>query len=614
MRIKSLVLQVLLVFVGSISSLGTQFSEQDLKEKFPSVFTKLQTTNTTHNLSDYNTWTSFNLNDDLTLYWTINEYPRTISMILKSSFMGWFAIGFGSVFMHFADVLLVESVDNGKTFIVRDITTFIGIPLYNDTDLQGGTYDVLTSFCDNSGKYVTAYIERKLQTNDPYDKPIHSGYNPVIYAYNPDSMVLYYHGRLQRGVASIDFFQNATTLKLPQGPAFEYSALDNRRTFNFMLIHGISMFTIFHIFVPAGILVGRYHSGNWLALHEKLMKFAVSEAATVAIVTFFSTDSAATNAPVPEISLHATLVQILPFLLLFQAFMGICSQQKFLTKYSLYLRKLHKPFGYIIFLCSFGTSYTGLRVIVTQYSREAMWSILYWTISAIILLTFVLLGPLGWLKRFTGVYAKAKSISTEYTVDQFESLVKTGRQLILVNQSIYDIEDFVHPGPDVLSKLFGQDIARYFNGSDNFPDYKAHVHGRYAKLALEGLKIGVIAKSKETHNGNRFNRNPASLKRINEHIDEHIDKHIDPNEQTTFTLREFNSLAMERKWVKSGKDIFCLTEFESNHPGGEQVIRAAYGMDIADVLIGKQQLLEMDHVHSSRAFQQIQNYKIGIIV
>ncbi len=143
------------------------------------------------------------------LHWTIEA--DFIYFGLSAPTQGWLAIGWDptGAIMEGEDLLIGYIRD--KELFLQDYYANSSVNHANDVSL-GGRDDVLeASGSEAAGPPLQTTIEfrRKLETGDPFDRPITPGPHVVQLAYAPNDDFITYHGE-KRTVVSIDFFAGST--------------------------------------------------------------------------------------------------------------------------------------------------------------------------------------------------------------------------------------------------------------------------------------------------------------------------------------------------------------------------------------------------------------------
>lgn len=109
-----------------------------------------------------------------------NEY---IYIFMRAMTEGFVALGIQpGTMMREADII-IGFVKDGRVSIRDDYSANAFGPHSADTDLTGGTDDIIEYFGVEKEEYTTLEFKRKLNTGDKYDHPVAGGINKIIWAY-----------------------------------------------------------------------------------------------------------------------------------------------------------------------------------------------------------------------------------------------------------------------------------------------------------------------------------------------------------------------------------------------------------------------------------------------
>jgi Animal haem peroxidase/7 transmembrane sweet-taste receptor of 3 GCPR/DOMON domain len=157
------------------------------------------------------------------MWWTVDATRGVIDFEFQIFALGWFGVGFHRDeevhTMKGADIVLMRVLDNGDgsgTVEARDSFALdVGVPTL-DTDLAGGTDDVFDVAGEQGAGWSRVRFSRRLDTGDAdFDRPIRDGLTNVIFAYNPDTDELRYHGPTRNANNLINFYEGQELVELP---------------------------------------------------------------------------------------------------------------------------------------------------------------------------------------------------------------------------------------------------------------------------------------------------------------------------------------------------------------------------------------------------------------
>lgn len=133
------------------------------------------------------------------------------------------------------------------------------------------------------------------------------------------------------------------------------------------------------------------------------------------------------------------------------------------------------------------------------------------------------LGTLGILEYFHRRQAKKQDpfILPDgfMTEDEFEANIQRGRKLVILDDLVLDVEDFLprHPGGRWnIEHNIGKDVAKFFYGGyandgndiQNRENARSHVHSNFARKAVNGMAIARYCQFKSSSAICRIEPNP----------------------------------------------------------------------------------------------------------
>ncbi|CAJ0900786.1 1422_t:CDS:10 [Entrophospora sp. SA101] len=210
------------------------------------------------NAPDYPSSNYLRLSDVYEIRWKIVGDGNTghLQLLLTMlSVNSWFGLGFNSIDngMLGADFIVLRNSNDGQNIEVGNYKSAGYQPPMKDVNNQ--YVEVLNQKFVNFTTQVE--LRRPLIASDT--KPINDKLTTMIYAWNPGSNVISYHGG-NRGSIKVNFF-TATIL--------QQSESKNHLT---RLLHGLAMFVIWAILFPISVFIVRYwkHTDKYLFQHRNL--------------------------------------------------------------------------------------------------------------------------------------------------------------------------------------------------------------------------------------------------------------------------------------------------------------------------------------------------------
>ncbi len=140
-----------------------------------------------------------------------------------------------------------------------------------------------------------------------------------------------------------------------------------------------------------------------------------------------------------------------------------------------------------------------------KYNKDYLpWIILHLVLYALILGSLEYFHRKAAKKEVNFPKSAKKIISTE----QFEAELVKGRNLVLLDDMVLDIDSYMyqHPGGKfVLERNVGRDISKFFYGAfvfENTGGRRPHLHSNFARKAVHSLIIGHLWQKAKTTKGN----------------------------------------------------------------------------------------------------------------
>ncbi|CAI2386100.1 unnamed protein product [Moneuplotes crassus] len=259
-------------------------------------------------------------------------------------------------------------------------------------------------------------------------------------------------------------------------------------------VHGILFYISWSIMSFALIVSGRYmkHLYNFRMLIHASVGFLL--AANTLILVLLSLmkftvkgDDYVAHKPIGITVMVASVVQCFGGISLKKSLTSLNWNSKF-TKNA---KIGHQVFGLsLVFLSNFQVT-TGLY----KYQSPVR-DLIYIHFGVFILMILVI--EISFRLRFKYMkkgFIVHKEIRT-YSIEEFRSLIKSGKKLALFNDYILDLKSFVseHPGGSfVLKESIGKDVGKYFYGVSSMENGVApYEHSRYAGRIIEKLVIGQL--------------------------------------------------------------------------------------------------------------------------
>ncbi|KAJ3122741.1 Cytochrome b5 reductase 4 [Nowakowskiella sp. JEL0407] len=443
--------------------------------------------------------------DMMKLSWRFLENKTVISMNMSCKCSGFYGIGFGSLTMNYADLYVARKDTNG-TLYIEDRYNEGRFPVL-DT-MQGGTSDVF-NIKDISGN-VNGYIQsvsfsRNITSSDSRDVNITFEVIPMIWTYT-EKPVPGYHGAT-RGSMYIDF--SGTNVGAVQQPQYVSAVTPGVRA-----MHSLLMLVTFLIIYPYSIWVTRYSSKvNWLHIHELGMTMATSEMVVSFVLALVSGSvllQSVSSHPILGLSTFGMVVFSTTSGWAVKALMGAGNVSALSIN-----RTIHSALGFATWIVGLVACYFGVEMYIMFVPEFETFRYVFIIWNAFLIITF---GYFELKKHglLDTVYATGSGQKSQlnldkkmpmFTWEEIEQRVGEGACWIIIEDTIYDVADFidVHPGgrKDMFLAL-GTDATLAFQGKDDpeanlsakdrkiFISERKHVHSRLATLQLNNFAVGVI--------------------------------------------------------------------------------------------------------------------------
>jgi peroxidase len=140
--------------------------------------------------------------------WTYDPNADVIHYMIQTFASGWAGLGFKTIAdpepftMKTGDIFLCRN-PNG-TYIFMDAYALDVGPPTSDTSLPGGTYDIYNTSGQFLNGITTCRWTKPRVTKDQWDHPIIVGATPIIFAFQPTSNELVYHGPTRSATATLN--------------------------------------------------------------------------------------------------------------------------------------------------------------------------------------------------------------------------------------------------------------------------------------------------------------------------------------------------------------------------------------------------------------------------
>ncbi|GBC06036.1 hypothetical protein RclHR1_06580008 [Rhizophagus clarus] len=468
--------------------------------------------NTDLDADGYSKESSFQISQIYNIKWKVQDTFLYLKMSIQSE-NAWFGIGFNSKDdgMLDADFLIVHNVDNN-----------IEVGAYRSNGYQTPLIGEVQFVEMLSGNITSGSIsvEVRRPLNAPERLPIINDTTSVIFAWNPNSNALSYHGG-NRGKAKINFFQSGVST----------SSKNDRLA---LLLHGIWMFTTWSVLFPISIIIVRYMKHN---VHHLLQHKNLQIIGGVGVFTFGTAAVAVTQEQtrtphkfVGILIYSGIFLQLGLGLLSLWARSALVSSNHGIFKS---IKFAHFFLGAALMLGAAFNVYLGIQA----YGQSELWEYVY--IGWVGILCIVIIGLECWymyknrkkcfavegddMNKIIGFIGKSNL--PDITWDDVYQRVLQGAKLVVVEGFVFDIRKWigVHPGgAKVLKHVIGTDITDDFFGDKQHGGFSegpplskggivnyfeslnrkyvksspGHQHSTFATVTLADMVIGTIKKVK----------------------------------------------------------------------------------------------------------------------
>ncbi|CAG8467977.1 2697_t:CDS:10 [Cetraspora pellucida] len=408
--------------------------------------------------------------------WKIIDEDIYLKMTMLSD-NTWFGFGFNSLDggMMGTDFLIVNTIDSSNLSAANYHSDGYRPPIKDDNQ-----FVKVISY--NISKGLTQ-VEVKRPLNVPGKLPIANKMTNVIYAWNPSSSYLSYHGG-NRNKILINFFV----------AGIGTSSITGDSMFLTRLAHGISMFLTWSVLFPISIFIVRYlkHNDNHMKQHRNLQFFG-----SVSVFTFGSAAMAVSQDQ--QRTLHGILGISLYTGVFFQLTLGavtiwgLSSVESANRGIFSYIKTLH------LFIGTGFNIYLGIQ----QIGASPIFTYLYFTWLGILVIIYICTEC--WYKYNSGnvpfktnndleINNKRRRLRNEIPDEIYNSLptltwknindrVIGGARLVVAENLVFDIRKWTntHPGGvKILQRVIGTDISdAFFNDkdleikTDEYKDYES---------------------------------------------------------------------------------------------------------------------------------------------
>lgn len=463
----------------------------------------------------------------LTFSWAVDSTNSEIHMELAMAIAatGWIGIGFNSQVMRGADCIIVHQPSTG-VFQADDMHIPLSGALAPVLDTESNIDAAATS-----GSYIngvlTVNFTRAFDTGDATDAVLDPAASQVdlIFAYGTSPGA--YHGISSRGTVSIDLFAEDAPAVGSGGGGADLIGV--------YAVHGAIMILMWMLFTPWSILVARYkrHWAYSMEIHQTL-----SQAGTVGVVSFAISAFVASNST--ELSYHALIGLAIVVVLTLQLISGWSTRLLLVNSYNISAIKKGKLWHKIV-----GLSLAVLAIVNCFLGVKMLLGVNSWVIEVIFICYLVGLAGVTAYLEMQKARVASKHLSRgkkngagrvqPYLVDdhgtetsligehlknlplmtfhQVTAQVSAGTLLMVINNRVYDIRQFInkHPGGRrTLEEHIGTDATSVFYGIME----GTHVHSAHALHLLDSYLIAKLL-NEEKHGAHRGSLLPSVESKYN---------------------------------------------------------------------------------------------------
>ncbi|CAB4491492.1 unnamed protein product [Rhizophagus irregularis] len=409
---------------------------------------------------DYPRLNFLRFSDVYEIRWKIDGDNIQFLLTMLSS-NAWFGLGFNSDDngMIGADIVLARTVDSANIEIANYKSAGYQPPVKDEKN----QFIKLIRFNVSS---VSTQVEFSRPLAAPDRRPITNNPTTLIYAWNPGSNGLSYHGG-NRGSLKINFFSSTIA---------QSAETKNKLT---RLLHGLAMFVTWSVLFPLSVFIVRYwkHVDTYLFQHRNMQIVG-----GVSVSTFGA--AAMATADYQKRSIHG-LVGISIYTIVFAqiglgfiAIWGLAHLESANRGIMRGIRMAHFILGSSLIIVAWVNIYLG----IIQFGGNMMWRIAYLIWIGFTLIAFI--GGEYWYNFRNGNYfyrksdleTKQKRIHEKIPADVYERLpvvtwddvntrIASGAQLVVAEGLLFDIRKWIriHPGgAKILHRVIGTDITNDF--------------------------------------------------------------------------------------------------------------------------------------------------------
>ncbi|CAG8624350.1 25369_t:CDS:10 [Dentiscutata erythropus] len=403
------------------------------------------------------------------IQWKMISEDIYLKMTMLSD-TAWFGFGFNSLDggMIGTDFLIVSTINSSNVSAGNYHSDGYRPPIKDD-------YQFVEVISCNVSKELTQ-VEIKRPLNAPGKLPISNKMTNVIYAWNPSSNYLSYHGG-NRNKALVNFFS---------GGAASSSGIGDSM-FLTRLAHGISMALTWSVLFPASIFIVRYmkHNDNHMKQHRNIQIFG-----SVSVFTFgsaamaISQDQQRTLHGVLGITLYTGVFLQITFGAL--TIWGLASVESANHGIFSYIKTFHLIVGTGLMILAAVNIYLGIG----QLNVSPIFTYIYFTWLGILVLLYICTEC--WYKYNSNnklfkiindpeVNNKRGRLRNEIPNEVYENLptftwkminerIIGGALLVVAENLVFDIRKWIytHPGGvKILQRVIGTDISGVFFNDKN---------------------------------------------------------------------------------------------------------------------------------------------------
>ncbi|CAG8501913.1 16490_t:CDS:10 [Funneliformis mosseae] len=417
---------------------------------------------------DYPEQNVLKLSEVYEIRWKINDKNIDFKITMLSS-NAWFGLGFNpsDTGMIDADMIIIWNKNDSTLSINNYLSNQYERPKEDPNQFveQKNTPTVLSGF-------TQVEITRPLVPPNGRP-PISNNVITMIYAWNPNSNELSYHGG-NRGATKVNFFTG--------GGSVANVSIQNIQDTRF--IHGIAMFSAWGILFPASIFIVRYlkHVETYMSRHRNLQMVGGLIVITFGAAAMATVSKHGSNShDILGLLIYSTIFLQLGLGIL--AIWGLAAVESASTGIVVGLKHLHFYLGFVIMILAWCQIYVGLTLYSKQFNVVSYtWRILYLIWLAVVVAIYVIAEYVYKYKNLQFLWPlrengdKNKRLYNRIPEDVFEQLpaiswndfnlrVMAGAHLVVAEGLVFDIHKWfkIHPGGQrILRRVIGTDITQDF--------------------------------------------------------------------------------------------------------------------------------------------------------